>query len=72
MMTTKNILVGIGAAILLVLPTFVNIASAGTEASVSEQQVLTEPYAGIAAMLMTRWHLIICWKSVALIAETVA
>lgn len=35
-----------GAAILLVLPTFVNIASAGTEASVSEQQVLTEPYAG--------------------------
>ena len=46
MMTTKNILVGIGAAILLVLPTFVNIASAGTEASVSKQQVLTEPYAG--------------------------
>ncbi|MGE9900275.1 hypothetical protein [Mitsuokella multacida] len=46
MMTTKNILVGIGAAILLVLPTFVNIASAGTEASVSEQQVLTDPYAG--------------------------
>lgn len=72
MMTTKNILVGIGAAILLVLPTFVNIASAGTEVSVSKQQVLTEPYAGNCSYADARWHLIICWKSVALIAETVA
>lgn len=48
-MTTKNILIGIGAAILLVLPTFVNIASAGTEASVSKNQVLTTPYAGTSS-----------------------
>ena len=45
-MTKKNILIGIAAAILLVLPTCVNIASAGTEASVSEQRVLPETYTG--------------------------